>query len=265
MARTNLKNIFNLINTANNEVDLEDQFLGDLNAAIEKEHASHARSPSLSYKPSSMVCVRNMYYGVTGAERDPSSFDANFIGILESGTDRHERIQAAVDIMTKYGMDCEYIDVAQYVKDNNLDYLEIKEKSGYETKLWHKDLNISFLCDGIIKYKGEYLILEVKTETIYKWQNRRGPAPEHYAQGTTYSACLGIDKVLFLYENRDNCNKKAYILNITSDMKYDLLLNKIEISERHRELGFPPKIPEDLPSTACTYCPYKTICRLDGE
>jgi hypothetical protein len=35
-------------------------------------------------------------------------------------------------------IDVEYIDVAEFVKQRNLTDLEIREKSGMETKLYHK-------------------------------------------------------------------------------------------------------------------------------
>ena len=250
MARSSLKNIFRLIDAANDNISIADQFVSDLNMVIEKGHAKHARTPSQSYKPSSMLCPRNMYFQVVGAERDSEKIDNQLVGIVESGSDRHERIQAAVSAMKEFGVDCEYLDVGEYILENNIDYLDIISKSGFETKLYHRDLNISFLCDGIIKYKGNYYILEIKTETSFKWQSRREVDPSHHAQAATYSACLGIRQVLFLYENRDNCSKKAYLFEVTSDMIYDLVLSKIEISEAHIKLGTPPMIPEDLPKKA---------------
>ena len=145
-----------------------------------------------------MTCIRNMYFQVIGADPEEQRANAALVGIVQSGSDRHERLQEAVTHMKDFGMDCEYIDVAKFVKMRGLDYLEIVKQQGYETKLYHKDLNISFLCDGIIKYKGQYYILEIKTETIYKWQNRSGVAEEHIAQGTAYATCLAINQIMFL-------------------------------------------------------------------
>ena len=60
-------------------------------------------------------------------------------GICESGTDRHIRIQQTIENMKKVlNIDVEYIDVAEFVKQRNLTDLEIREKSGMETKLYHK-------------------------------------------------------------------------------------------------------------------------------
>lgn len=265
MAIQSRKNIHKLISMATKALPVEDAFVADLNAAIEKNDLDSARAPSKCYKPSSMHCIRNMYFQVAGAETDGERAASCLIGIGQSGTDRHERLQNAVMAMKNQGIDCEYVDVAEYVKDNNLDYLEITGRNGAEVKLRHKTLNISFLCDGIIKYKGEYFILEIKTESIYKWQPRTGVAEEHFTQGTTYSACFGINDVLFLYENRDNCDKKAYVLRVTDEMKQELVLSRIEECDGYiSRLVAPPK-PTDVSKKICGYCKYKTACRKAGS
>lgn len=264
MAKYALKSIHNLINMAVKEAPAEEQFLQDLKASIEKIDAKESRTPSKSYKPSSMACIRNMYFQITGTPQDDERSNYCLVGICESGSDRHERLQQAISNMKQVGIDCEYIDVADYVIKNKLDYLEVMGKSGFETKLYHKSLNISFLCDGIIKYKGKYYILEIKTETIYKWQTRDRVAEEHLNQATTYSACLGIDDVLFLYENRDNCDKKVFILHVTEEMK-TRLLGKIEECDGYVSRLIPPPKPEDVPKKSCNYCNYKTACRRAGK
>lgn len=263
--RQSLKNVFKLIEAATNEMPINEQFVTDLKAAIEKQHSIDGRTPSKSYKPSSMKCIRNMYFQVTGADTDEQRTNATLVGIVQSGSDRHERLQEAVTHMKDFGMDCEYIDVEKFVKMRGLDYLEIVKKQGYETKLYHKDLNISFLCDGIIKYKNQYYILEIKTETIYKWQNRSGVAEEHIAQGTAYATCLGINQIMFLYENRDNCDKKGYILEVTDDMKFDLIVSKIEECDTYVRKLTPPPIPADITKKICQYCNYKTECKKVGN
>ncbi len=265
MSRQSLKNISRLIKIATEEVPLNEQFINDLKLSIEKQQQTENRKPSKSYKPSSMHCVRNMYFQIVGAETDEERINACLIGILQTGSDRHEKLQEAISFMKSFGLDCEYIDVAEFINLRNLDYLEIVGRQGFETKLYHKDLNISFLCDGIIKYKGQYFILEIKTETIHKWFSRVGIAEEHIPQGTAYSVCLGIDQVMFLYENRDNCDKKAYILQITNDMKYDYVISKIEQTEEYVKKLIPPPKPENITKKDCQYCPYKTECKKAGN
>ena len=235
MARNSLKNVARLINSAQNEQPIEKAFLSDLKRSIELTDQKYARKPSQTYKPSSMKCIRNMYYAVTGKEPDPSETSYCLIGICNAGTDAHVRIQDAVNGMKDNGMDCEYVDVAEYVKSRGLDYLEIKERnaSGTETKLYHKYLNISFMCDGIIKYLGKYYILELKTENISKWGQRKDVNPDHYNQAIAYSLSLGIEEVMFVYICRDNSDMKSYLFKVTDDMRNELVdkINTLEIKK----------------------------------
>lgn len=259
MARTSLKNVCRLIDSANSKLSPEVDFLGDLKRSIEMTADKSVRAPSKTYKPSSMKCVRNMYYQVSGATPAPDNAKYSNVQICNSGTDIHVRVQQAIEDMKNNGMDCEYIDVADFVKSRGLDYLEIREKSGMETKLYHKFLNMSFMTDGILRYKGHYYILEIKTENNYKWSMRKGVALEHYAQGTAYSISFGLNEVIFVYVDRDNLEMKSFMLNVTDEMKQELI-GKIEESDKYLELQQVPPKPTNLPSNACTYCGYKHLC-----
>lgn len=261
--RQSLKSVMRLIDDAKSDIPVEKSFLADLRRSIELNDAKDSRQPSQTYKPSSLKCMRNMYYQVTGAERDKGESNACIIGICESGTDRHERVQNAVSRMKENGIDCEYIDVAKYVEDRELKHLRVVEKCGNETKLYYPELNMSFLCDGIIRYKGKYYILEIKTETLYKWQGRKGVAEEHYNQGIAYSLAFGIDNVLFLYICRDNCDMKAYMFNVTDDMRKELV-HKIESCNKYANDKIVPTKPEYASNKFCQYCAYKTRCEVDS-
>lgn len=261
--------LINVLNAVNKEeLSVERQFLNDLNASIEMTDKKNMRQPSKTYKPSSMHCIRNMFYQASGVEAKSSSSSA-LIGICESGSDRHEHIQQAVLDMASNGMDCEYVNVADYVRSHDLDDVQIIkspdfENGVYETKLYNNRLNISFLCDGIIRYKGKYYILEIKTETNNKFWNREDVNPDHILQGTAYSLNLGIDEVLFLYESRDNCGKKTFMLHVTQEMRNALeekILNAIEYVNN----GVVPPKPTDVSRKACTYCNYAERCKRDGN
>lgn len=261
MARSQaLLNVLNLVDAAKEELPIEQQFLSDLKASIEKQDEVNARKPSKSYKPSSLHCIRNMYFQVTGAEIASERATSELVGICESGTDRHDRIQKAVMAMKDTGIDCEYVNVADFVHERELTDLEVVSQQGNETKLFNTKLNISFLCDGIIKYKGKYYILEIKTETSNKFWDRHDVNPDHILQGTAYSVNLGLDDVLFLYECRDNCAKKTFMLHVTDEMKMDLIGKITECDGYVNRLIAPPK-PENVSKKACTYCSYSNLCK----
>lgn len=261
MARSQaLLNVLNLANAQ--ELPIEQQFLNDLKASIELQDVKNSRKPSQTYKPSSLHCIRNMYYQVTGAEQKSDRASNELIGICESGTDRHERLQEACMAMKENNIDCEYINVAEYVKQHKLDYLDIVSQQGNETKLYHKGLKMSFLCDGIIRYKQHYYILEIKTETSSKWWERQGVNPDHVLQGTAYSEALKINEVIFLYENRDTCNKKTYMLKVTDEMR-QRLVDKIVECEQYVENNMLPPKPLSVSKKTCAYCNYAERCRED--
>lgn len=263
MARNSLKNVCRLIQTAKAKLPPEQDFLNDLKRSIEMEADKGARLPSKTYKPSGMNCIRASYYQITGTQPDEGSSNYTVVGICNSGTDIHIRIQTAVEQMKNNGMDCEYIDVADFVRQRELTDLEIVSKNGMETKLYHKKYNMSFMCDGIIKYKNHYYILELKTENSYKFMNRKDVDPSHYHQGTAYSLAFGIDEVLFVYISRDVLDMKSFMFHVTEDMKQDLI-GYIEECDGYISRMIAPPIPENVSKKSCSYCMYKSQCRKDG-
>lgn len=263
MPRKSLKNVMNLLDNVNGNIAPEVGFLNDLKRSIELTADKNSRLPSKTYKPSSMNCIRNMYYQNIGADQDENKSSYVMEGIVRSGSDIHEYVQKNVELMKENGMDCEYVDVAEFVKSRNLVDIEIVSKQGMETKLYHKTLNMSFLCDGIIRYHGTYYILELKTETHYKWSTRKGVDPKHYNQATAYSIAFGINNVLFVYISRDILDMKSFMLNVTENMR-KALLNKILVCNDYLLKKEVPPMPEEAGAKFCQYCAYKSRCKLDG-
>lgn len=263
MARTSLKNVMRLIDIEKEKLTPENSFLEDLKRSIEITDESYVGLPSKTYKPSGMNCIRKSYYQIIGVEPDEGVSSYTMVGICNSGSDIHVRIQEAICDMRDNGMDCDYVDVAKFVKDRNLDYLEIRSQQGMETKLYHKDLNMSFLCDGIIKYKNHYYILELKTETSRKWWDRGGVDPVHYNQAIAYSIAFELNEVIFVYINRDMLDMKAYMFNVTDEMKQDLI-GYIEECDGYVDRMIAPPKPDDVARKTCEYCMYRQTCRKDG-
>lgn len=263
MSRNSLKNVIKLIGDAKDELPIEQKFLNDLKRSMEKEDEKNRKLPSKTYKPSGMNCLRQSYYQIVGKQPDESSSNYTMIGICNCGTDIHERVQTAVSKMIDNDMDCEYINVEDFVKQRNLDYLDIVSKEGMETKLYHKKFNMSFMCDGIIKYKNHYYILELKTESSFKFINRKDVDKSHYKQGTAYSLALGLNEVIFVYINRDIFDMKAFMFNVTDDMKKELIEYIEECDNYVNRLIVPPK-SENVAKKTCQYCIYKSQCRKDG-
>lgn len=238
------------------------QFLADLKRSIELDAVKNKRKSSKYYKPSSMNCVRQMFYTRTGRKKDEAGASYISEGICNCGTDIHERVQKYVAGMLDNGIDCEYVDVAQFVKERKLSHLKVTGQNGMETHLLHRTLNLSFLCDGIIKYKGTHYILEIKTEGSSKWYNREGVDPSHYRQATAYSISMELAGVIFVYINRDIFDMKTYMFRPSEEMKQDFVGLIEECDGYVKRLIAPPK-PQDVERKTCEYCEYKEQCRKD--
>ena len=235
--------------------EIAQQFVNDLIYTIEKENESDY-IPTRSYKPSGIAgCKRSLYYQMIGAQPDEQSSGVNLVGICESGTDRHEVLQDYIQNMRKYNISCEWLDVGEYLLKHKIYDPTVVSKKGNETKLYSEKYNMRFMCDGLVKYKDEYYIIEIKTESTHKYNSHDEPYQSHKLQAACYSMCIGVPKVIFIYENRDNCSKKGYLFEVPQEMIDDIEDTIQYVNDCVKFDVLPPKEPNK-----CTYCNYKNTC-----
>lgn len=265
-SRLSINNIVNTIERAKSVRSIEQMFFEDLCLSIELDSKKNTHVPSKTFKPSGMNCKRMSFYTVIGISPEAENRSYSSIGITESGTDRHDRIQKAIEGMRANGFDCDYYDVETYINQHGLqDDLEVVQKCGMETKVYCKRLNMSFLTDGIIKYRNIYYIFEFKTEISNKWYSRTGIDPIHISQGTAYSEAFKIPDVLFLYENRNTCEKKPYMLHVTDEMRNCRIVDYVADVNSYIENKKVPPMPTDPEILKkCKYCVYSAICASHG-
>lgn len=238
-------------------------FLDDLKRSIELDvNKPSAHKPSKTFKPSGINCKRQSYYFLSDTKADaPTPTSYSMAGICNSGTDIHVRIQNYVIGMKENGMDCEWVDVEDFIKSRNLTDLEVTAKTGTETKLYNKRYNMSFMCDGIVRYRGKYYILEFKTEASHKWYSRVGVDKKHYHQGICYSLNFDLDDVIFIYIDRDMLNFKSFLFHVTDDMRQEIVDYIVDVNGYLERKVVPPK--PDVDKRVCNYCSYQKNCRKD--
>ena len=114
------------------ENKVAEQFISDLIYTMEEEDRGAVRTPSQSFKPSGISgCIRSLYYQLMGIAPDDTDSGVNLIGICESGTDRHERIQDYIAKMNKHDINCKWLDVGEYLKQKGVTDPQVISKSGY--------------------------------------------------------------------------------------------------------------------------------------
>lgn len=256
-----LKSLLKVAQGKNAEsVSFEDSFLKAYEDAVRrKELAERQIAPSDYIRPSSMYgCERMIFFqrvhsGSLNGEQD----DVPLIEICQSGTDRHLDIQHIIEMME--GVEC--LDLEEVVKEANQKGIKTEflgwNEDHTEARCKNDELSIYFQPDGVIRFMGKEVIVEVKTESTYQFSNRYEPKEDHKWQATSYGMGLGIDYVLFLYEDRNFCKKKLYLWKITDEMK-ERVKAKIHTVNTACKTGIPPEKNEDK----CTYCKYKNECSL---
>ena len=263
------RRLLNIINNANSNLPANKKFLNDLMRAVERYDMQNSRKGSRYYKPSSLKCMRNMYFTRCGAPQDSTSSEYNAIDMADTGTRRHEGIQEILLAMQGLGYDWKYLDVAKYIEEKQK-YgkclsLEVKGRAGAETHLIDKALNTSFRCDGIVRRisTNEDYLFEFKNVISFKYgQVDKHILDEHHKQVICYCTSLDLDKALVLYENRDTCELNVpEIFEVTQEMKNSLSGYITECEGYVERMIAPPKCVE---SKTCRWCPYKQICQKVG-
>lgn len=266
MSRKRLIDVINFSNAdkADNEI-----FLSDVTTAIERYDKLCSRKPSQYYKPSSLNCLRQMYFTRIGENIDDTITPYSSIGMADTGSRRHEAIQQVLSCMKGMGYNWEYVDVADYVdmkhEDGKCLNIKVEGKRGAETKLFDEVYQISFLCDGIIKKlsTNEYYLFEFKNQVSFKLKDKNKVDDAHINQVTAYCAELDLDKALVLYENRDTCILKCpEIFEVTPQMKQKFYSKILECEDYVEHLKVPPKNNDE---TVCKWCKYKLACRKAGN
>lgn len=226
--------------------------------------------PSKTLKPSSLRCIRNSVYQCLGVPMQSKKTSHILDGICVAGTSIHEYIQSICCIMKKTGW--EFIDVGDYIRAKKLDIQIIKEsdftKGIFETKLKCSRFGspISFLCDGILKYKDKFYILEIKSTNAGSFFKQIDVEQKHKVQAIAYSVLLDIDTVLFLYVERDLLNKKCFQFIPSSQDKVKFRQDMSLITRCIKFRTIPSKPAEAYnDKNFCRYCNYVDECNCNEE
>lgn len=263
------RNVLNLIDQSARQQPLNKVFLADVMSAIEKSDQLGRRKPSQWYKPSSFVCLRQMYFMRVGQEPDGSRTVYNGVGMADTGSRRHEAIQEVLMKMQEMGYDWKYIDVETYIKEQQEQglclNLEVVGKRGAETKLFDNVLKLSFMCDGIVQRisTGKYYLFEFKNQISFKYNNKQQVDEEHKHQVACYCTALNLSNVFVLYENRDSCELECpEVFHVPQKMK-DEVSAKIFECEGYVERLIPP--PKHYDTKPCRWCDYVISCEKAGR
>lgn len=223
--------------------------------------AKNAEPKHKTFAPSSFRCPRVSWFRLRGVQPDSiPTPDKTLDFSAQVGTACHENIQRNLAEMLK----ADWIDVAEYLENLKPNYKYKVEKSGFETRIEIDSPPVRFACDGIIRWRGELYLLEIKTSEYSSFDQLTDPKSIHLDQIKFYASLLGLKKALVLYQDRTYGVLKCYEVTISqSDVEY--VKNKIQYIIDMVDANLAPE-RLDRTDSWCSpnMCPYYKKCKEWG-
>ena len=197
-----------------------------------------------SFSPSTLVyghgaCPRYWFLAFTGAEFVDDA-DPYAVANMNSGTMSHERIQKAI-------------------QDSGI-MVET------EKKLITQDPPIFGFADGIIQWKEEQPVIEIKTmrEESFAYRKYAKPPSYHLMQLIIYMKILGKRLGILIYENKNSHELHAIPVEATEEYKTwaDYAFEWMRTVRSQWESGEIPKKPYRSNSKICKGCPIAATCAV---
>lgn len=139
-----------------------------------------------------------------------------------------------------------------------------------ETSFLIPELHLSGKVDGVLQLEdGSKALLEIKSINRDNFQSLLTPLPKHIEQTHIYMLALGLDKVVFLYECKDNQVLKEYVIprneEIIKEYKsvFSLVADAISTNTLPAKIDAGKEFEENNRKTypsECTDCEYRVLC-----
>jgi len=234
-------------------------FLDMYEAAWDKKIAEKNAEPKKqTIAPSAAYCMKQNWFRLRGVQPDtPGKPDKGLDFTAQIGTACHESIQTLLQEI----LGDDWLDVGEYLKSIKPKYEYTVEPHGFESRIAITNPPIRFACDGIIRWKGEIWLLEIKTSDFSSWDALTGPKPIHIDQVKSYATLFGISKVLMIYQDRQYGGLKCFEVRISElDMKatWDSFNYLVDMADKN----LPPKgLPSGDSRCSSSMCPYYKKCK----
>lgn len=224
----------------------------------ERIRLEESRQPSKTFAPSQLRCKRISWFRLRGVEPEVSPIANRGLQFTATiGTAIHEAIQS--NLKSYLGDD--WIDVEDYLKSKSLSFEYNCTTSGYETQVEIKNPPVKFAPDGIIRYKGKLMLLEIKSSEYTSFEKLSAPKPQHINQIMTYGTLLDLDSAFVLYVDRQYGNYKCFEVTITDEDRTSVLEMFNEVMRCVDANIAPPKLPSGDAWCSPARCRYYNKCK----
>jgi len=199
----------------------------------------HASSLYLGGKEPS-ACMRKLAYSVQYKKSSSTASKPKTLNIFEVGHDAHGKYQGWF----------------AYMFGNSFQA---------EVPMYLDELNIVGSCDGVFTYPCKedckYLLgLEIKTIGQDNFKSLKGPLEDHLDQGTVYMNILGLDGMVFFYENKNNQEIKEYVVSCEQVVeRWERIVKRVKHVNTHLENGTLPR--RKVERWKCSRCRWSQECQ----
>ena len=217
-----------------------------------------------TFAPSSFRCKRIQWFRLRGVQPDkPKAADAALDFTAVIGTSLHRMVQSYLSTV-----DGKWVDVANYIKkhvNHPEKYITTVDESSYETLVELSDPPVRFACDGILLWKGNYILLEIKSSDFSSWQDLTDPKPHHIDQTKCYCALLNLNRVFFLYIDRQYGGVKCYDIKYSESDINSIWDTMDEIKDDVKYHICPDALPKGDNWCTESFCKYYRKCSEYGR
>ena len=219
--------------------------------------SEESEKPSQTFAPSSIRCKRVSWFRLRGvAPESEAKVDRALQFTADIGIACHHIIQSTL-INSLKG---DWLDVKEYLSRLNPPYKYSCEQLGFETRISIVDPPIKFAPDGIIRFKGEEVLLEIKSCEHSSFEKLSDIKPNHLDQVKCYCTLLHLHRAVVMYIDRQYGDIKCYeVIVKDSDMR-DIWNMFKEVQECVKNNIAPPK-PKDTRYCTPSYCRYYNRCK----
>lgn len=235
------------------------QFIDDYEAHVKsKIQAKNAEPKSQTFAPSSVRCKRISWFRLRGVQPDiTKNPDLTLNFTADIGTACHRIIQENLVDLYKDN----WVSVEDYLKEHPPGYQYELTQAGLETQVAILDPPVKFACDGILRIKDKYYLLEIKTSDYMSFGELTGPKSQHIDQIRCYATLLGITDVLVLYVDRQYGAMKCFELHISLEEMNEVKQMFEDVQNLATAMIAPPKLPANDSWCTPSHCIYYNKCK----
>jgi hypothetical protein len=261
---SNFRDFFKNIGTNTNFDDLSSKELSAIQVELFRWLFAKPKKPRGIIRPSragynERICDREIYFHYVGLEEDETYLAKNKVD---------NKLNRIFDIGTLIHA---YIQVNLYLQGILTDF---------EIPVISKELGVDGSADGEIifngtdylgnSYEDERMLLEIKSINDYGFRGTTQPRGYHIRQATIYAKILGLNKICFLYYNKNNSDIRYIVWPVDENFfrmfkqsatgaieLYDENMVDIKPIENHK---LPDKVCSNRLCERAMDCPFADTC-----